>query len=132
MGKLDHIFVYGTLQQGFSNQFSELLCSSSEFIGQGQVPGLLYDLGSYPGLVKSDKGSIVYGELYQCLELSKILPILDEYEGDEYIREEVEVICGESSCIAYVYYYIPTVNPDGIISSGNYRDYLKSRDQLKG
>lgn len=128
MDKIDHIFVYGTLQKGFANQFSELLCSNSEFVGEGQVSGLLYDLGSYPGLVKSENGALVHGELYQCPEMDKMLPVLDEYEGDEYIREVVEVECNGQKCIAYVYYFTPMVKPESLISSGHYREYLKGKN----
>ena len=93
-----HVFVYGTLRRGEQRDIN-LLKPSPRWVGQASVEGVLYDLGSYPGLVlESDQHpgqKKVRGEVYEiCDELERLL---DEIEGvgpvprGEYEKREIVV-----------------------------------------
>ena len=73
------VFVYGSLLQ--NDQESHHLLedhSDSECLGPASTLGSLYDLGDYPGLVKSV--GTVYGELYRLSE-DRAVSALDEWEA---------------------------------------------------
>jgi gamma-glutamylcyclotransferase (GGCT)/AIG2-like uncharacterized protein YtfP len=77
------LFVYGTLRNNPSHEMYNVLKRYGSFIGEATVPGFLYDLGSYPGMVQSnDQKSIVTGELYNFSPHSwkTAIAILDDYE----------------------------------------------------
>ena len=63
-----HVFFYGTLMCGFSLRRRSDIESFLRFSGRGSVQGVLYDLGSYPGMV-AGQGTVV-GELYEILPVS--------------------------------------------------------------
>jgi len=52
----DLLFAYGTLMRGF--RLHRLLAGQAEYLGDGEIPGLLFDLGSYPGALRGAGGSI--------------------------------------------------------------------------
>ena len=45
-----HVFVYGTLRRGGSNDITRL-APAPRFVGSAQLAGQMYDLGAYPGLI---------------------------------------------------------------------------------
>lgn len=58
------------------------------------MTGRLYDLGRYPGVIRSPaNGSRVFGELYELppSEAQNVLRRLDRYEGPEYDRKRAFV-----------------------------------------
>jgi len=58
------------------------------------VPGVLYDLGRYPGLVRAvTRRRRVFGELYELPDddASRVLQRLDKYEGREFARRRLLV-----------------------------------------
>ena len=68
----DYLFVYGTLRPPFVNAFAHFLRQNSQFIGEATFPGLLFDLGDYPGAIcKTDVTTQVQGTLlqYQCQKI---------------------------------------------------------------
>ena len=76
----DKIFVYGTLRRGFALH-PELKKLGARYLGKGRVTGTLFDLGEYPGLIRSGgNGSRVEGELYEIKSPSEQLPVLDKLE----------------------------------------------------
>ena len=76
------LFVYGTLRRDAGRPVHRVLARSASWLGHGSVPGKLYDLGVYAGLVESeDPKDQVRGELYMVLDPDAILPVLDAYEG---------------------------------------------------
>lgn len=81
-GKIDKIFVYGTLLRGERRSCYMRGCRLSEII---EVPGRLYDTGrGYPAALFDDKSdSNVYGELYIMEEPSSKVEELDRVEGTE-------------------------------------------------
>ena len=63
-----------------------MLSERGQLICSARIAGRLYDFGRYPGAVKSDQAEDwLHGELYRLDDL-ELLPVLDEYEGPEFIR----------------------------------------------
>ena len=75
------LFVYGTLRRGGEGRrLLERL--GGVYVGKGSVAAELYDLGAYPGALKSqDPSSRVVGEVYRLSNATQALQRLDEYEG---------------------------------------------------
>lgn len=88
-----YVFVYGTLRRSEQRDIN-LLLPSPLFIGYGQTPGLLYHLGTYPG-VRLGGTQLVHGEVYQIApELERQLDEIEEVwpqQTGEYTRQEVRV-----------------------------------------
>lgn len=81
-----YLFVYGTLMTSATGSLGRdmrlRLRREARSIGGGTLAGRLYDLGSYPGLVRSeDPTELVHGEVLELMDPAKTLPWLDEYEG---------------------------------------------------
>ena len=93
-----HVFVYGTLRRGEQRDIN-LLKPSPHWVGRASVEGVLYDLGSYPGLVLESNQhpgqKKVRGEVYQITDALEHL--LDEIEGvgpvarGEYAKREIVI-----------------------------------------
>jgi gamma-glutamylcyclotransferase (GGCT)/AIG2-like uncharacterized protein YtfP len=98
------VFVYGTLMKGNSNYEGYL--GDAAFIGKFIAEGfVLYDLGSYPGVIHSESAK-VKGEVYSID--SKTLKKLDmlEGEGGLYIRKLITVVNDkDESQEVYIYVY---------------------------
>ncbi|SRR6266498_4691543 len=77
------LFVYGTLRRDPSHEMSHLLAKHARFLGEATVPGRLFDLGDYPGMIFPDETGRVVGELYEinAVHWPSIITRLDEYEG---------------------------------------------------
>ncbi len=127
----DYLFVYGTLRPGFDNAFAQYLRQRSRYVGEGSFPGLLYDLGNYPGAVyQDDSATLVVGSIY---DISKnrdaILTYLDYYEGvgpefeapTEYIRTIIPVISNDNTFASWIYIYNHPTNGKPLILSGDYK-----------
>jgi gamma-glutamylcyclotransferase (GGCT)/AIG2-like uncharacterized protein YtfP len=77
-----NVFVYGTLRGESNNEFSRLLSEQAALIGRATMPGRLYRVDWFPGMVSSsDPSERVKGEVYRLRNPSETLPILDDYEG---------------------------------------------------
>ena len=77
----DHLFVYGTLRADSTHPMAHRLKVGARLVGKGSAPGLLYDLGEYPGaLFGPEEKYRVVGEVY-ALEAPRLLADLDKYEG---------------------------------------------------
>lgn len=88
---VDLLFVYGTLTR---RSPEHKLLGASRFLSRASVRGRLYDLGSYPGLVRENaNGHRVVGELYELpvRTAERILRDLDKYEGSEFARQRMFV-----------------------------------------
>ncbi|RMF61541.1 MAG: gamma-glutamylcyclotransferase [Calditrichaeota bacterium] len=132
------LFVYGTLRRDLGHPLHSFLKEHGRFIGLGTVQGKLVDLGSYPGLVRSDNpADRVLGEVFVLsLEPERVLRRLDEYEGcgDEeplYRREKMTVSLdhgGQEQAWVYVFNGAATGRPE--IASGDYVAYVASRSAV--
>lgn len=107
-----------------------LLAKHARFIGDATVPGRLFDLGDYPGMIIADEGRVL-GEVYEFdpAHWGHVITRLDEYEGcsasdpepHEYRREVVNARLSTGETIptwAYVLNRWPAGLPE--IKSGNY------------
>lgn len=106
------IFVYGTLKHGFRNA---PLLEGQTPLGKAVIPGSNYTLINvvggnfpFPGLIQTDKGCPVYGEVHEVTE--SCLDHLDRLEGVShglYARTKVNVILLDGRLLkdvtAYVY-----------------------------
>ncbi len=82
-----HVFVYGTLRAGEINDIGRAAArhgiTAPRLIGQGALPGRLYDFGEYPGMVpagmtSTDGAAWVHGDIYAIDEA--LVPVLDAIE----------------------------------------------------
>ena len=95
---MDYLFVYGTLQAKFKNEYAQLLHSKATIIGEAYFYGKLFLIDYYPGAIADlHAQSKVYGTLFKLNENHQLLKDLDEYEEvgeayeqpNEYIRENI-------------------------------------------
>lgn len=76
------LFVYGTLMRASGHPMAMRLESQSLYLGAGCIAARLYNLGSYPGAVPSDKTrDSVHGDMVKLLRPASTLAWLDKYEG---------------------------------------------------
>ncbi len=95
----ERVFVYGTLRRGECRDLRSSF-GGGEFVGEGWVDGVLYDIGEYPGLRLDAAGGRVAGEIFEVS--AETLDRLDELEGfdpkrieeSEYLRVRVAVAGG--------------------------------------
>ena len=123
------LFAYGTLRKGFQSEVAGKVDQYRLYLGTGKVKATMYDLGDYPGAIKTDDNTIE-GDVFELLD-EEVLQVLDEYEGDEYIREmvSIEMNPGEN-LTAWIYWYNGTFDAGKLIK-GDYRNYLKTKDSLQ-
>ena len=128
-----NLFVYGTLRAGAGSEWSRYLARQSVLVGFGQTPGLLFQIGSYPGMKISEDGqSAVRGEVYRVCGLS-VLEALDRYEGcgpadpppREFERRTISVQLDDGRTVeAWAYVYCLETEGRPRIDSGDYRGTL--------
>jgi gamma-glutamylaminecyclotransferase len=106
------LFVYGTLKRGCRNHS---VLAGARFLGAAWTRALygLVNCGQYPGLLLSDPGERVSGELWEVD--APLLARLDEFEDvpREYVRGAVEL---ESGTAAEAYFY--NLDPEGLAGCG--------------
>lgn len=88
-----HVFVYGTLRRGEERDINRLQ-PAPQWIGRASVPGVMYRLGAYPGVVLGTQ-AWVRGEVYEIsAELERQLDAIEEVQpqqSGEYMKREVAV-----------------------------------------
>lgn len=118
-----HVFVYGTLRAGGSNDIARF-SPAPLHIADAVIAATLYDLGAYPGAVLGGEGR-VRGEIYRIAPaLEAQLDVLEEVRPDdagEYIKREVQVHVAGAMLACLVY----EIHPDRIagrarIASGDW------------
>lgn len=124
-----YLFVYGTLRPGYTNPYARYLHQHSRPVGEGTLPGRLFDLGQYPGATYEPDGSrLVHGTVFDLGKNRAILSRLDAYEGiskppaatDEYIRVVIPVQCNGQTLPCWVYLYNRPTDGKRVILSGDY------------
>ena len=103
-----YVFVYGTLRRGQERDINHLR-PAPLFIGNAQVKGTLYNLGSYPGLrlMGEHQVELVRGEVYQITpELERQLDEIEEVwpqPNGEYAKRDLRLTCQgvDLTCLAY-------------------------------
>ena len=133
----EYLFVYGSLMRPFESSMRRFLEDNSIFTGEGQVFGILYDLGRYPGLVlDASADRQVTGHIFKLESALKILQVLDKYEGidplhptqGEYRREQRTVQLPTVGINCWMYLYNLPVNDLSEIPFGNYVDYAMQNE----
>lgn len=114
---------------------SEWLGHHAEWLGTARFQGLLYDIGAYPGAVKSrNKNAKVIGDIYRMAQPHQVLATLDDYEEcapnhprpHEYVRtiETIELTEG-SQTQAWIYLYNRPVDGLKTIVNGDYLAFIR-------
>lgn len=112
------LFVYGTLMRGF--RLHALLEGRADSVGDGEVAGLLFDLGRYPAALR-DGGGVIRGEVYRLTDPG-LWRALDSAESSRYHRGEVGVrLAGGRQVTAYIYWYVGPLRRAVPIPGGDYR-----------
>ena len=118
------LFAYGTLMRGFP--LHALLEGRADSVGDGEVPGLLFDLGRYPAALR-DGGGRIRGEVYR-LHDPGLWRVLDSAEGSQYHRGEVGVrMAGGRQVTACIYWYVRPLHGAVPIPAGDYRAHAPAK-----
>jgi gamma-glutamylcyclotransferase (GGCT)/AIG2-like uncharacterized protein YtfP len=127
-----YLFTYGTLHPGRAP--AEIAPSVEKFrpVGEGFVPGVLYDLGDYPGAVLDPSSpQQVSGTVFQLPEDGDLLRQLDEYEGFNpdapeqslFLRVQCPVVLATGGVLnCWVYAYNGKPEPARIVASRTFRE----------
>ena len=128
------LFVYGTLLSTGGHPMGTRLRREAWLLGEASMPGRLYSLGRYPGLVEAPDiqslgQNLVHGELYALDTPAVTLKWLDAYEGiiphkpdqSPYARVErpVRLPSGETLS-AWVYLYLKSVKARPVVPGGRW------------
>jgi gamma-glutamylcyclotransferase (GGCT)/AIG2-like uncharacterized protein YtfP len=137
-----HLFVYGSLRQGFNHAAYEYITQYFTLLGQGKAKGMLYDLGPYPAAIPAEDDHRIVGELYKIInpdEFEYAIAQLDDYEGvnasyDQqslYRRELTSVKLDDGNEYnAWIYWYTGDITGRPIVESGDVLAYLKAKKNL--
>jgi len=118
------LFTYGTLMHGF--RLHALLEGRADFVGEGEVAGLLFDLGRYPAALR-DEGGLIRGEVYRLKDPGLWLA-LDSAEGSQYHRGEAGVrLAGGRQVAARIYWYVGPLRRAVPIPGGDYRAHAPAK-----
>ncbi|MCE2780490.1 gamma-glutamylcyclotransferase [Limnohabitans sp.] len=124
---MTYLFIYGTLMPGLR---LEAEMHGARFMGPAQVPGRLFDLGRYPGLLPGD--GHVTGEVYEVdhAHLARLDGVEGVVPGDRaeshYWREVVLVVSGPlQGQPVQTYVYNRPVEGCTPIPHGDYRRYIR-------
>ncbi|WP_420146640.1 gamma-glutamylcyclotransferase family protein [Spirosoma sp.] len=130
----DYLIVYGTLRPAFSNSYARHLRQHSQYVGEGSFPGLLFDLGTYPGAIyQEDSPQAVQGTIFDISHHKQtLLAYLDAYEGisdqfqqpHEYHRTIIQVNGPGKILNCWFYQYNWPTAQKKIIESGDYAGYI--------
>ena len=120
----DLLFAYGTLMRGF--RLHRFLAGQAEYLGEGEAPGLLFDLGSYPAALRG-AGGWIRGEVYRLLDPG-LWVVLDSAEGSQYHRGEVGVRMSSGGDVtAAIYWLVAPLGGAVPIPGGDYRAHLPAK-----
>ncbi len=133
-----NIFVYGSLRSGFQSPAYEYISRFFTLVGDAKVKGKLVDMGAYPAGVPTDEERYIVGELYQIKhrnEFSWAMGQLDDYEGVNaeeeqerlYGREVTDVIAGDMTLQAWIYWYLGDTTGRPVIECGDMLQYVHEK-----
>lgn len=125
----DRLFVYGTLRAGEAAR--ALVAAHVARSVPGTIRGAMYAFPmGYPGLVDGD--GRVRGELLWLADLDAALPLLDDYEGEDFARVERTVELADGTRLTawcYVLSDPSSVSAAGAVAvpGGDWIDYRATR-----
>jgi len=124
------VFFYGTLLPEFVPPAMGDVVGRLDFYDGGSVRGLLFNLGEYPGAIFDNRSNQpVYGAVFHLPEDSRLLEVLDRYEGYEpgahtrslFVRKRQYVDLAAGGAVeCWVYEYNGSPQDAPIIASGRY------------
>ena len=131
----EYLFVYGTLRKDYDLKLKNKISDDLHYVGQGKVGASMYDIGRYPGAVRSAKGDEVIGDVFQVTDVARVLKILDRYEGintdgrpSEFVRKRSKIrLRNGKEVMAWVYWYEFDLSKKVKIKQKNYLNYLKNK-----
>lgn len=131
----EYIFLYGTLRRKYDLKLKNKVSEDWQYVGQGKIGAALYDLGRYPGAVRSGKGTEVIGDVFLLTNAERALRILDKYEGipasgvgGEFIRKKGKVRLRSGKEVnAWIYWYNFDPTNKIKIKNKDYLNYLKNK-----
>jgi gamma-glutamylcyclotransferase (GGCT)/AIG2-like uncharacterized protein YtfP len=103
------VFVYGTLKRGGVNH---AWLEAQQFVAEARtVPAYrMFDLGGYPGMVRSTDGISIQGEIWSVDEAGLArLDVLEDTAGGEYERVVVPLEGEQATLRVEGYIYLRTV-----------------------
>jgi gamma-glutamylcyclotransferase (GGCT)/AIG2-like uncharacterized protein YtfP len=137
---MQHVFIYGTLRAGEINDIRHAAAKhglpAPKLLGTTHIAGMLYDFGTYPGLVLDPAGAPVQGDIYRIDDA--LVPVLDEieevYPGVEglfrphRVRVSLDGTAGTIECLMYP---VAARAVEGLprIEGGDWVTYRKSAKQ---
>lgn len=132
------LFVYGTLRSEMLNPIKEQITADVEWVGEAEIRGCLYDIGTYPGAVPAhdQEASLIKGEIIKLNRPERVLKILDKYEGltdsspddSEYYRSEERINLPDGRELqSWIYWYNFSVEGKTRIEDNDYLAYLKKK-----
>ncbi len=120
------LFVYGLLRSDMSAGLQSFVPGKARQISRASVVGTLYDLSDYPGLVLSDDGETVVGEVWEITDVSawEKLDAFEDIRADGtgmYRREAIAVMLADGrEVLAQAYLYNRDVTRLRAVSSGDW------------
>jgi gamma-glutamylcyclotransferase (GGCT)/AIG2-like uncharacterized protein YtfP len=123
VGKVDALFVYGTLMQG-GRLHRHVAAAHPTLLLPAMAAGRLIDLGAYPGMIAAAAATDrVRGEYLEFASLASFLPRLDRIEGQKYRRVRIDVeVAALGSRTAWGYLWVGEVCSARLIPSGDWRN----------
>ncbi len=133
---IDRVFVYGTLMRG--GTYHGLVAPYVRDVQRGWVPGVLVNLGEYPGWVPG--AGRVQGEVFRLRPLEPALRLLDELEdyegpgaeGNLYERVLVRVGTPEGRTTAWAYRYVGPAGGLPVIPDGRWQGPARRGSWFRG
>ena len=133
-----HLFVYGSLRQGFQNPVFDYISNHFEFVANGRAAGQMFDLGDYPAAIPTEHIKGIVGELYKAKSEADFfwaISQLDDYEGlnpeegerSEYVRALTKVAYNDKETEAWIYWYNGDVTGKPLIESGDVLEYIRNK-----
>jgi gamma-glutamylcyclotransferase (GGCT)/AIG2-like uncharacterized protein YtfP len=96
--------VYGTLRAGSQNEHAARLARSARHIGLASMSGRLHSLGDYLALAPSQSTEDrVPGDVFEGVT-PELFERLDEYEGEEYLRQLGEATMEDGRTLTVHFY----------------------------
>jgi gamma-glutamylcyclotransferase (GGCT)/AIG2-like uncharacterized protein YtfP len=134
-GMKEYMFVYGTLRRNHTLKLKEKVRDDWRYVGQGKIGAAMYDLGSYPGAIRSTTGTEVIGDVFELNEPERVLRTLDKYEGigpneaaSEFVRRKSRVRLRSGKTVtAWIYWYNFDPADKVRIKHKDYLNYLKNK-----
>jgi gamma-glutamylcyclotransferase (GGCT)/AIG2-like uncharacterized protein YtfP len=131
----EYLFVYGTLRKDYDLKPKNKVAEDLQYVGQGKVGASMYDIGRYPGAVRSAAGDEVIGDVFLVIDPERVLKILDRYEGirvdggpSEFVRRRSRIrLRNGKEVMAWVYWYTFDLSKKVKIKHKNYLNYLKNK-----